>query len=206
MKRTGKWLISLLGRSLAILLVIFLFPAARSLYLRYMPGMMGEIQTQSIVLAQKLRSSSRLEVTRVEEEGVIQSKTSVIILGTVGTATIRYRYSASIGIDLNQVVFTAESDRIVFSLPDPEVLNDGIEALQINRNDLFSRAIDKSTETLLNEQKEKCREQYLKEEHSQRIWKDTIHAFEETICEWLEPFGERHYQFEFIPQNLQAVG
>ena len=206
MKRTGKWLISLLGRSLAILLVIFLFPAARSLYLRYMPGMMGEIQTQSTVLAQKLQSTSRLEVTRVEEEGVIQSQTNVIILGTVGTATIRYRYSASIGIDLSQVVFTAESDRIVFSLPDPEVLNDGIEALQINRNDFFSRAIDKSTETLLNEQKEKCREQYLKEEHSQRIWKDTIHAFEETICEWLEPFGERHYQFEFIPQNLQAVG
>ena len=54
---------------------------------------------------------------------------------------------------------TTDSDRIIFALPDPEILNDGIEALEINKNNLFSKAIEKSVETLLNEQKMKCREQ-----------------------------------------------
>ena len=85
----------------------------------------------------------------------------MVLLGTVGSTTIRYRYTASVGIDLSKVVMSEENDSIVFMLPEPEILNDGIEALQINKNNLFSRAIDKSTETLLNEQKLKCREEYI---------------------------------------------
>ena len=61
---------------------------------------------------------------------------------------------------------TTDSDRIIFTLPDPEVLNDGIEALEINRHDFFSKAIDKSVESLLSEQRLKCREQYLTEKQA----------------------------------------
>ena len=166
----------------------------------------GEIRIQSAVLKQKLESSKRLEVMTVDEEGILNAETSVIILGTVGSTTIRYRYTASLGIDLGKVIMTTESDRIIFLIPDAEILNDGIEALEINRHNFFSKAIEKSAETLLSEQRILCREQYLKENiHTEKTWDNTVKALEETICSWLDPYGERHYQFEFYRAgNMQA--
>ena len=206
MKKTGKWLLSLLSKALIIILVILLLSLARTLIRRIMPDAAGEIRVQSMILEQKLESSKRLEVTTIDEEGILEAKTNVVILGTVGSTTIRYRYTASVGIDLSKVVMTTDSDRIIFELPDPEILNDGIEALEINKNNFFSKAIEKSAETLLNEQKLKCREQYITEkQHSERAWEDIRKSFEDTICQWLENFGERHYEFEFVRQNEPAA-
>ena len=206
MKKTGNWLLSLLSKALIIILVILLLPLVRTLIRRIMPDAAGEIRVQSMILEQKLESSKRLEVTTIDEEGILEAKTNVVILGTVGSTTIRYRYTASVGIDLSKVVMTTDSDRIIFELPDPEILNDGIEALEINKNNFFSKAIEKSAETLLNEQKLKCREQYITEkQHSERAWEDIRKSFEDTICQWLENFGERHYEFEFVRQNEPAA-
>lgn len=206
MKKTGKWFASVIAKALVIILVIVLLPFVRPLVRRLLPDATGEIRVQSVILEQKLESSKRLEVTTIDEEGVLEAKTNVIIFGTVGSTTIRYRYTASIGIDLSKVVMTTDSDRIIFALPDPEILNDGIEALEINKNNLFSKAIEKSVETLLNEQKMKCREQYVSEkEHSDRAWEDIRKSFEETICQWLENYGERHYEFEFVRLNDAAA-
>lgn len=206
MKKTGKWALSVISKALVIILVIALLPFARTWIGRLLPDATGEIRVQSMVLEQKLESSKRLEVTTVDEEGVLEAKTNVIILGTVGTTTIRYRYTASVGIDLSKVVMTPDSDRIIFELPDPEILNDGIEALEINKNNFFSKAVEKSVETLLNEQKLKCREQYITEkQHSDRAWDDIRKSFEETICQWLEQYGERHYDFEFVKLNHPAA-
>ncbi|MBQ6288649.1 MAG: DUF4230 domain-containing protein [Clostridia bacterium] len=206
MKKTGKWALSVISKALVIILVITLLPFARTWIRQLLPDATGEIRVQSMILEQKLESSKRLEVTTIDEEGVLEAKTNVIILGTVGTTTIRYRYTASVGIDLSKVVMTPDSDRIIFELPDPEILNDGIEALEINKNNFFSKAVEKSVETLLNEQKLKCREQYISEkEHSDRAWEDIRKSFETTICQWLEQYGERHYEFEFVKLNDPAA-
>ena len=202
MKRTKRRFFSLVSRFLVIVLVIALLPFARDLYRMIIPGATGNIAVQSRILKQKLESSQRLEVTRIEEEGVLDAKTNVIIFGTVGSTTIRYRYTASFGIDLKKVAMTAENDRIVFSLPEIEVLNDGIEALEINRHNLFSKAIEKSVETLLNEQKEKCREQFLTEkQHSDKTMEDAKNAFSDTVCQWLEGSGEQHWNYEIVTQG-----
>ena len=34
---------------------------------------------------------------------------------------------------------------------------------------------------------------------------DMVKAFRETICGWLESYGERHYRFEFIRADGQAA-
>ena len=206
MKKTGKWALSVLAKALVVILVILLLPYAKDLWRLIRPDVMGEIKTQSRILEQKLESSQRLEVTTVDEEGVLESETNVIIIGTVGTTTIRYRYTASIGIDLSKAVMIAETDRILFILPDPEIINDGIEALEINRHNLFSKAIEKSVETLLSEQRMKCREAYLTDQaHSDRIAADAVKAFNETVCQWLEGSGERHYEFVIRMQNEEAA-
>ena len=104
MKKTGKWALSVFSRALVIILVILLLPYAKDLLRLVVPDVTGEIRTQSRIIEQKLESSQRLEVTSVDEEGVLESNTSVIIFGTVGTTSIRYRYTASIGVDLSKVI------------------------------------------------------------------------------------------------------
>lgn len=192
------------GLCAAFLIVIFFF--GKDIGRILLPDVTGEIKTQSKIIEQKLESSQRLEVTTVDEEGLLQADTNVIIFGTVGSTTIRYRYTASIGIDLQNVVMTVDSDRIVFMLPETEILNDGIEALEINRNNFFSKRIDKSVETLLSEQREKCREQYLNDkQYSQKTKEDTVKAFSQTVCQWLESSGERHYEFEILYPDQQIT-
>ena len=197
MKRTGKWFFSKAVKLLAMIAIVLLIPFTFGIF-RLIPDVTGEIEKHSVVLKQKLESSKRLEVTKVEEEGVFVEKTKVVILGTVGSTTIRYRYTASIGIDLEKVQMIADQDRIIFLLPKYEILNDGIEALEINRNDFFSRAIDRNIEDLLHDQLLKCREQLLNNEKAADQYRtDTVKAFHDTICTWLEGFGERHYDLEF---------
>ena len=206
MKHFGRKLTALLSKVLVILLVVLLFPYGQYAFRALFPDLTGEIRMQSTVLELKLHSSSRLEVTTVEEEGVFVSDTSVIILGTVGKTTIRYRYTASLGIDLKKVQLKAEQDRIILMIPEPEVLNDGIEALQIDRRNAFSFTIDPKMETLLSKQRQQCREKYLSEAaYSDRIWQDTVQALEKTFCDWLDDFGERHYPFEFRKLNEPAA-
>ena len=143
MKKTGKWLLSLLSKALIIILVILLLPLARTLIRRIMPDAAGEIRVQSMILEQKLESSKRLEVTTIDEEGILEAKTNVVILGTVGSTTIRYRYTASIGIDLSKVIMTTDSDRIIFELPDPEILNDELKPWKSTKTISFPKPLRK---------------------------------------------------------------
>ena len=130
----------------------------------------------------------------------------MIVLGTVGRTSIRYRYTASIGIDFSKVKLRTEEDRIIFVLPDPEVLNDGIEPLQINKQNFFSYAIDKKTEAMLQEIRLKCRNEYLNNpDHMAKAWDYAVKAFEKTVCEWLDDFGQRHYQFVFLKDSEQTA-
>jgi len=198
MKKTGRWLMSVSARVVAVLLIVMLFPFvsrwARNLFF----DIQGEIRTQSIVLTRKLEASQRLETVKVSEEGTLQADTSVILLGTVGTTVIDYRYEASLGIDLKKVELRTEEERIVFLLPELEVLTDSIEAQKVNKQNFWSRAIEKSTEQLLSEKRESCRRYYLEEnEHSAETWADTVKALENTVCQWLEGTGDRHYAFDF---------
>ena len=206
MKHVGKWILKVITKAAVIALVIMIVLFASDPFREMLRNVRGEIRLQSTILKQKLESSKRLEVTKIDEEGTLEAKTSVVLLGTVGSTTIRYRYTASVGIDLGKVVMSTDNDSIVFLMPEPEILNDGIEPLEINKNNLFSKAIDKSTETLLNEKRMKCREEYMESGlYADRNWEDLVKAFQDTICSWLDDYGERHYQFVFIRENPTAA-
>lgn len=201
-RKTG----SVLFKAFLVIVIIFVIPYAHNFWKRIFPDTTSEIRTQSIVLMQKLEASSRLEVLTVEEDGETLFNTNVILLGTVGRTSIRYRYTASIGIDLSRVKIQTAQDKIIFILPDPEILNDGVEAMKINKQNLLSYAIDKKTETMLQEIRMKCRNDYLTDpDHMSKAWDYTVQAFEKTVCEWLEDYGERHYQFVYTRESDQAA-
>ena len=119
MKRAGKWALGVITRAMVIALVIMIVLFAAEPLRDMLRDIKGEIRIQSAILKQKMESSKRLEVTKVDEEGTLEAKTSVVLLGTVGSTTIRYRYTASVGIDLSKVVMSEENDGIVFIIPEP---------------------------------------------------------------------------------------
>lgn len=189
-----------------LIILVFLLILNKESFFQLFSGITAQIKNQSTILEQELKNSQRLEVTTVNEKGTFTSDSSVPVLGKIGSTRIHYIYTASIGIDLSEVIMTVDTDRIIFMIPEPEILNDGIEALEIKRNNFWSFTVDKSIESLLNEQRVNCREQYMKEkQHSDKIWEDTVKAFNETICKWLDPYGERQYDFEFVRQNDPAA-
>ncbi len=198
MKKTGQWLLSLLGKALILLLLIVLLPYAFRFSEKIFPDINGEIQTESMVLMRELQASSRLETATVDEEGVIDSKTSVILLGTVGRTTIYYRYKASIGIDLSKVQMKISGKKITFVIPQLEILQDSIEKTDVHQNNFLSHAIDKNIDSLLSEQLSASRKYYLSQnEHSASVWEDTKQAFEETIAKWISTAGNSSYEFEY---------
>jgi hypothetical protein len=119
MKRAGKWFLSVVTKAAVIALVIMIVLFAADPLRDLIRNVRGEIEIQSSVLKQKMESSKRLEVTTIDEEGTLEATTSVIIFGTVGSTVIRYRYTASMGIDLSKVIIDTENDRIVFMMPEP---------------------------------------------------------------------------------------
>ena len=66
MKKTGKWLLTIISKAFVVILVILLLPFAKQLFQLILPDITGEINAQSRILEQKLESSQRLEVTTVE--------------------------------------------------------------------------------------------------------------------------------------------
>ena len=120
---------------LVILVLVLLFlPQLIQLAGRLIADPRAKTEHNTAVIRQYLKSSNRLETLILEEEGTIESETKVIILGTIGSKKIDYRYRASIGIDLTAVRITAEENTIQFHLPEPEILNDGIEILRTERS------------------------------------------------------------------------
>ena len=108
MKRAGKWFLSVVTKAVVMALVIMIVLFAADPLRDLIRNVRGEIEIQSSVLKQKMESSKRLEVTTIDEEGTLEATTSVIIFGTVGSTVIRYRYTASLGIDLSKVIMDTE--------------------------------------------------------------------------------------------------
>ena len=198
MRSAGRFVIGIIGNALALILAIVLLPYGFQAANKLFPSMSGEIQIQSTVLKQSLENSARLETATVDEEGVLIAETNVIILGTVGKSVITYRNQGSFGIDLRKVNIELSGNDMTFILPPVEVMMDKIEPIDINQNNFFSYRIDKSTEELLEEQRIKCRAQYLEaEENREMLNLKTRAAFEETILGWLNDYGKEHYTFHF---------
>ena len=172
-----------------------------------LPDVTGRTEREAVVLKQYLKDSKRLETLTVDEEGRIETSTNVVLLGTIGSKKIQYRYTASVGIDLTAVDVTAEGDTIIFTLPDPVILNDSIEPIKIEKNDFWSHAVDKKTESILEEEKTACRERYLTEDkYRQRIREATHRAFEETIITWMDINRENTLEYIILDQTPPLSG
>lgn len=186
MKAFFRWLARIISSVLTITLVIVLFPHISRLAAKLMPDESGAAIKASAILSEKLSHSSRLETLHIDTDGVLSYDIQAAFVGSVATINAAYQYEASFGIDLQKVRLQASGDEITVFLPETEVLLDSLTPVDVYRNDFWYPGFsDQDYETLMENERIKCRERYLSAEYEEQLWQANIEAFESTIAPWL---------------------
>lgn len=192
MKKAFAWLGKLLGKVIATVLVIVLLPHAARMADAVIPDLSGAAVNTSVMLSQKLSASARLETNALDVEGVLNSTTNAMFIGTVQDVSIAYRYHASVGVDLSKVGIRLEGRKIVFILPAMEVIADSLTPTTIVRDDFWYPLTDARRQQLLDSEVAACRKKYLEQLNgSEEAWANTIAALESTVAQWLTAANSR---------------
>jgi hypothetical protein len=197
MKHFLRWLGRVIGTALTLVLVIVLLPYASKWASKLLPDLSGAAVNTSVTLSQKLSESARLECIQVDVEGVLDSTTNALFLGTVQSVQIAYTYHASIGIDLTKVQIRTDGDTVVLELPEMEVLADSLTPTTIQRNDFWYPLTDERRQQLLNDEQEARREKHLAEvSSSEDGWDHVINALSTTIAAWSDVDQRVTFRYE----------
>lgn len=200
-----KWIARTVGTAISLVLVIVLMPYASKLAEQLLPAIDGAAINTSVTLRREMENSARLETVCITEEGVLNSSTSAMLLGEVQSVTVKYTYTASIGIDLTRVGLSVDGNTLTFTIPQPEVLADSLHPDQIVRDDFWYPLTDSRRQELLDEEQAKCREYYLQSFlNSDDMWQRTVQALESTIGVWLGQ-GTNGLTFKFVPEQAESA-
>lgn len=187
MRAFFRWLAKIIGSALTVILVVVLFPYVSRLAARLLPDESGAAIRASAVLATKLENSARLETLKVEEDGVLNYDIRAAFIGSVAQVNVSYKYEASFGIDLNEVTIQASGNELVFTLPQPVLIQDVLTPSEVYQDDFWYKGFTlKDYENLLESERLARREEYLSGDASAQLWDATIEAFEKTIAAWLK--------------------
>lgn len=186
MKAILRWIGSVIGGALTLVLVVVLLPYASTLAAKVMPDEGRSAIKVSAVLASNFAESARLETFTVEADGVLNEEFKAALIGTVGSVNLRYTYQASFGIDLKKVEFCVSGNQITLVLPEAEVLQDSLRPTEAHRDDFWVSGFkDADYEQLIEDERIARREAVLAE-NEEAIWQATVSALESTFSEWLK--------------------
>lgn len=192
MKAFLRWLAKTVGGALTAILVIVLFPYVSRLASALLPDEGGAAIRASAVLSTKLENSARLETLKVEEDGVLHYDIRAAFIGSVAEVNVSYRYEASFGIDLREVTMQIVGDEIVFTLPQPTLIQDVLTPSEVYKDDFWYKGFSlEDYERLLESERLARREVYLTGESSEQLWDATVTAFENTVANWLKQVDAR---------------
>ncbi|MBQ9326217.1 MAG: DUF4230 domain-containing protein [Clostridia bacterium] len=159
MRRFFRHLLRCLVKVLCLCLVFALLPYMSRLLQTLWPD--GNAQVVSQILSRNMEASQRLETARVHDTGVMESHVDAFLLGQVQKVIIHYDYDASLGLDLTKVQMRADGHTLYVTIPEVEVLLDSLTPTSVSRDDFWYPLTEKRRQSLLAEEKEKCRAYYL---------------------------------------------
>ncbi len=187
MKAFLRWLAKILGSVITMVLVVVLFPYASRWAAKLLPDESGAAIRASAVLATKLENSARLETVTVEEDGVLHYDIRAAFIGSVAEVNVSYKYEASFGIDLNEVTMQTTDNEIIFTLPQPVLIQDVLTPSEVYQDDFWYKGFTlEDYEKLLESERIARREAYLTGDVNTQLWDATVAAFEKTIAAWLK--------------------
>lgn len=207
MKGIVKWAGGILAGALTMVLVIVLTPYVASFAEFLLPDVSGGHIRHAAILSEQMEDSARLETLVVTSEGAVSAEVNALIFGTVSSVNATYTYSGSFGVDLSRVTVQLSGNKLIFILPQPEVLSDSITLGEIVRSGMLDGAVridDKELQALLETERIRCREIYLTGEHAPALQEATIKAFENTIAAWMTRINGRiEYSFQWAAPEAE---
>lgn len=187
MKAFLRWLGKVIGSAVTLVLVIILFPYLSKVAAKVLPDESGAAIKASAILSSRMEESARLEVLRVEDEGVLNYDIQAAFVGSVANINVRYQYSGSFGVDLAKVEMLVSGNDLVIRLPEPEVLQDSLTPLETYRDDFWYPGFsDADYANLLEQERQTRRNTYLTGEKADMLRQSAQMAFEKTIASWLK--------------------
>ena len=168
MKRFGKWALRTVTTAVVLALLITLLPRISALVSQLWPDP-AKTKRVAAVISSELAASERLETSALREEHVAVHTVDALFLGEVQRVTIRYRYEASVGLDLREAACAAEeSGGMLVSLPALILLQDSLTPLETQVEDFSYKLSEKRRQAILDEERAKCREAFWSDEAAVR--------------------------------------
>ncbi|MBE5796376.1 MAG: hypothetical protein E7327_03250 [Clostridiales bacterium] len=195
MKAILRWIAGVIGTIIALAATIVLLPYAGDIVNKIMPDVTSAAERTAGVISSKLSESARLESITVTESGTVNHDLSLAGI-SVGGVTFDYDYTASFGIDLKRVQMVVSGSKIVFMLPQPELILDDLVPRNISRKDTLVIISDEDYEALLERERLACRARYLSGDRQQELWDATVRVMQSTVEVWLTNVDDR-LSFEY---------
>lgn len=195
MKAILRWIAGVIGTIIALAATIVLLPYAGDIVNKVMPDVTSAAERTAGVISSKLSESARLESITVSESGTVNHDLSLAGI-SVGGVTFDYDYTASFGIDLKRVQMVVSGSKIVFMLPQPELILDDLVPRNISRKDTLVIISDDDYEALIERERLACRARYLSGDRQQELWDATVRVMQSTVEVWLTNVDDR-LSFEY---------
>lgn len=186
MKRIGKWCIRLLSTALILALVIAALPyASRMLGLLFPQA--DPVYTTTL-LKREMAKVGKLSCLEYQDTGVAAASTSALFLGEVQKISVPYTYQIALGVDLNQVSFSPQADRIVLRLPTVEMLYDSFTVSgEAEIHDFWLPISQAGYQAFLDDQAAACRQAILSDSQLMAQARDAaVEKLAALYAQWLQ--------------------
>lgn len=177
MKRFVKYILRIVALALALVLAFAAYPYVRNFVVRTLGDIDYDRSAQ--VITHEMEKLGELTALRLSDTGVMDAKVDALLVGTVASVRVEYRYDIGFGVDLTAAVVTGGEEGITVALPPVKMLYDSFEVTNSPEiRDFFALVTEKKYQEMLSEQALSCREKYVDDA-------DTAHEAWEAACDAL---------------------
>lgn len=181
-----RWILKIISTALVISLVLVFLPHLTRLAGRLWPDPTRTARVSEI-LRHELSDSAKLEVTTVDDQGVLTATVNAALIGEVQRVTIEYDYHASVGLDLEKTELTVQDGVMVLSLPDLEIISDDLSPTHVDRQDFWYPLTEKRRAQLLSQEKAERAAAALKDARTEENLARIRRTLSQLIDSWLGP-------------------
>ncbi len=186
MKKLGKWALRTVSTAVVIALLIVLLPRLSSLIGMWWPDP-AKTRRVETVISSELKASERLETAVLSQERVAVHTVDALFLGEVQRVTLRYRYDASVGLDLREAACRSDGGTLEISLPPLIILQDSLTPLDTNVQDFSYALAEKRRQAIWEEEQQKCRDAFLSDtETLQKARGEAEQAVRGLLEKWMD--------------------
>lgn len=200
MKGFVKWILRVLAISLAVILAVVMIPYIKPL----IANLLNKTNYSEVaeILSHEMTETGKLTAVEYCDQGEMTSKTDALIIGTVQSVTVPYRYDIALGLDLSRVEVETESDSLIIYLPPIELISDKLTVTgDAKINDFLFPLTNQRYQDMLDAHALSCRETYMNNQPLlDEAWTSAAKTLKELFSKWIEGSDSLNIRFEKLEQ------